>query len=90
MLVYVDNKLDAFFDKNSNSYMDGKIWSEIFTYLDEIKETKPKEYLYELKRCRDLKNSFDTAYQDGLNELRNRRMDIKNFKGITPPNRVGG
>ena len=65
MLEYIDKKLDSYFDRNSSKYMDRKIWSEIFAYLDSIEESKPREYSYEVKRCRDLKNSIDTAYQEG-------------------------
>ena len=65
MLRYIDDKLDSYFDKNSSTYMDKSIWGDIFSYLSSIKEDKPVEYFYELQRCRDLKNSIDTAYEEG-------------------------
>jgi len=72
MLEYIDKKLDSFFDRDSCNYMNRSIWTEIFAYLETIRESKPREYFLEVKRCRDIKNSIDTAYQDGIKDnLRN-------------------
>jgi hypothetical protein len=69
MLEFIDKKLDTFFDKDSCNYMNRDIWNEIFKYLESIKEDKPLEYSLEVKRCRDIKNSIDTAYQDGIKSV---------------------
>ena len=66
MLKYIDDKLDLYFEKGSSTYMDKKIWNDIFSYLDSIKEEDPEAHFHEVKRCRDLKNSIDYAYEEGV------------------------
>jgi len=66
MLKYIDDKLDCYFDKGSLTYMDKKIWDDIFFYLDSIREEDPEAHFHEVKRCRDLKNSIDYAYEEGV------------------------
>ena len=65
MLKFIDDKLNIYFDRTSPEYMNYSIWHEIFSYLDSIEEPLPKEFDYEVMRCRDLKNWIDCAYEEG-------------------------
>ena len=62
---WIDKKLDIFFDKTSPDYLNMAIFKEIFTKLNEYEHTKPEVFQYELCRIRDLKNSFETAFEEG-------------------------
>jgi glutaredoxin-related protein len=62
---WIDKKLDEFFDKNSKDYINMDIFNQIFTKLEEYKDTNPELYDHELLRIRDFKNSFDTAREEG-------------------------
>jgi len=74
----INNLLDIFFDKKGDRYVDIKIFDEIFDFMvnSDFKEKEPNLYEAELKRIRDLHNSFITAYEEGkekgINELRNK------------------
>jgi predicted transposase/invertase (TIGR01784 family) len=65
---WIDKKLDIFFDKTSPNYLNMDIFKEIFAKLDEYEHTKPEVFQYELWRIRDLKNSMDTAKEEGENK----------------------
>ncbi len=47
-----------------------RIFNEIFEILSqpEFERQFPEHYFREIKRIRDLKNSFDTAYEEGRAE----------------------
>ena len=91
---YIDQRLDAFFEKDSPHYHDYRnyyhvMWREIFDYIESIKNTMPNEFEYEVKRCRDLKNSMDTAIEEGTEEAREegreegeRKKQIEIAKGM--------
>jgi len=59
---------DVFFDVKSPRYADIKLFSEIFKILDnpDFKEKQPEIFESELKRIRDIKNSIDTAKEEGI------------------------
>jgi len=59
---------DIFFDKNNPRYADMSLFSEIFDILDntDFKEKYTELYEAELKRIRDLRNIFTTAYEKGF------------------------
>ena len=62
---WIDKKLDVFFDKSSADFHNMDVFKEIFAKLDEYEHTKPEVFQYELWRIRDLKNSFETAFEEG-------------------------
>ena len=41
---WIDKKLDEFFDKNSKDYINMDIFNQIFTKLEEYKDTQPELY----------------------------------------------
>jgi len=59
---------DVFFDVNSTRYADIKLFSDIFKILDnpDFKKNQPDIHSAELMRIRDLHNSFQTAYEEGV------------------------
>ena len=66
----INDKLDIFFDKRNERYADIKIFDEIFDIFQypDFKENYPELFDAELKRIRDLHNSFITAYEDGIKQ----------------------
>lgn len=62
----IKKSLDAFFNKNSNSFKNIAIFKEIFELLEDsnFKKNNPIQYEKEIKRIRDLKNIADTATEN--------------------------
>ncbi len=65
MIPEIDQKLDLFFNKQSQRYRDNSIWNEMFDIAISYEKEKPDLYEYEIKRLRDLKNIIDCAYEEG-------------------------
>jgi len=67
MISEIDQKLDLFFNKESQRYCDHSIWKEVFDIAISYEYAQPSLYKYEIKRLRDLKNTYDYAYKQGSN-----------------------
>ena len=65
---WIDEKLDKFFDKKGADYINMDIFKQIFVKLEtpEYENKNPELYQYELKRIRDLHNSFEFAFEEGF------------------------
>ena len=67
---WIDNKLYEFFNESGNNYANMDIFVQIFNKLDnpEFQKANPDLYEHELKRIRDLHNTFVYAYEKGRKE----------------------
>lgn len=64
----IERKLDLFFDKAGKNYLNMEIYTQIFDFMEisGLRENEPKLYEAELKRIRDLHNSYTTAFEEGF------------------------
>ncbi|MEA3495732.1 MAG: hypothetical protein U9R42_06825 [Bacteroidota bacterium] len=72
MKSWINKRLDDFFDENGNQYLNMEIFNDIFDKLEtkEYKIDNPDLYDYELRRIRDLHNSFTYALEKGYEKGR--------------------
>jgi len=88
MIAAIDEKLDLFFTKGSSRYCDYTIWDELFSIALSYEFTDVNAYNYEIKRLRDLKNTFDTAREAGKRQgiaeaMKERSLANDNFAKTT-------
>jgi hypothetical protein len=58
MKSIIDQKLDEFYSKESPRFRDKTIWDEVFEIAISYENTDVEEYNYQIKRLRDLKNTY--------------------------------
>lgn len=85
---WINRKLDLFFDKSGKDYLNMDIYTQIFDFMDNsgFKKDEPLLYQAELKRIRDLHNSFVTAFEEGREEGKKKRMKIEIAKNLLKNN----
>lgn len=87
MKSIIDQKLDEFYSKESSRFRDKTIWNEVFEIAISYENTDVEEYNYQIKRLRDLKNTYDyyreLGRQEGLEQYKLERIKQLRESGST-------
>ncbi len=75
MVKAIDEKLDQFYEPTSLRYRYYSIWKEVFAIAREYELSDERLYNYEIKRLRDLKNTYDYALESANREWSNKAFD---------------
>ncbi len=79
---WVNKKLDIFFDKNGDRYVDMDIFTEIYDFLSnsDFEEKSPAKFNSVLKDVRDIQNVCVYAWENGIKKGKKKIEQLKQIE----------